>query len=66
MANCKSLSAVRAAAGKAGADARWRDVERKPPTVKVRIYSADAARLKAMPGSIADAVRTLLTAHLKI
>ena len=53
------ISRVRAAAGRAGAAARWAGVERRETTL-VRIYSDDAARLKAMPGSIADAVRRLV------
>ena len=60
MATRKSkLSRVRSAAGRAGAIARWADVEREP-TVQVRVYEADAERLKARPGTVAENVRKLL------
>lgn len=55
------LHRVRSAAGKAGAAARWDGVEREQ-TVQVRVYAADAARLKAMPGTVAEAVHALLGA----
>ena len=58
--NPSTLSRVRAAAGRAGAVARWAGVEREP-TVKVRVYASDAERIKAMPGTSAEAVRALLT-----
>lgn len=58
--NKKHLSAVRAAAGRAGAAARW-DAAPREPTVQVRVYASDAARIKAMPGTTAQAVRALLT-----
>lgn len=60
MPNAKHISRVRAAAGRAGAAARWAGVEREP-TVKVRVYTSDAERIKAMPGTSAEAVRALLT-----
>ena len=53
------LSKVRAAAGRAGAAARWAGVDRKP-TKKVRIYADDADRLRAMPGTMAEAVHRIL------
>ena len=53
------LSKVRSAAGKAGAEARWAGVDRKP-TEKVRIYADDADRLRAMPGTMAEAVHRIL------
>ena len=53
------LSRIRSAAGRAGAAARWDGVEREP-TVQVRVYAHDAAILKKRPGSIADAVRSLI------
>lgn len=58
--NPSTLSRVRAAAGRAGAAARWAGVEHEP-TVKVRVYASDAARIKAIGGTTAQAVRTLLT-----
>lgn len=65
MARRSKLSRVRAAAGKAGAAARWANVEREP-TVKVRVYASDAERIKQMPGTSAEAIRALLTAHAAI
>ncbi|MBQ5795809.1 MAG: hypothetical protein IIW14_07450 [Kiritimatiellae bacterium] len=59
MPNRSQLSQVRAAAGRAGAAARWAGVERKP-TEKVRIYAEDADRLRAMPGTMAEAVHRIL------
>ena len=56
-----NLSRVRSAAGKAGAAARWDGVERVRP-VQVRVYAADAERLKEMPGTSADAIHALLEA----
>lgn len=56
-----NLSRVRSAAGKAGAAARWNGVERVK-TVQVRAYAADAARIKQMPGTSADAIHALLKA----
>ncbi len=53
------LSKVRAAAGRAGAAARWAGVDRKE-TEKVRIYAEDADRLRAMPGTMAEAVHRIL------
>lgn len=53
------LSRIRSVAGRAGAAARWDGVEREP-TVQVRVYASDAAILKKRPGSIADAVRSLI------
>ena len=58
--NPSTLSRVRAAAGRAGAAARWAGVEREP-TVKVRVYVSDVAAIKAIGGTTAQAVRTLLT-----
>ncbi len=55
------LSRVRSAAGKAGAAARWDGVERVK-TVQVRAYAADAARIKQMPGTTAEAIHALLEA----
>lgn len=60
MARASKLSRVRAAAGRAGAVARWAGVEREP-TVKLRVYVSDAERIKALGGTAAQAVRTLLT-----
>lgn len=60
MPNCSDIHRVRAAAGRAGAAARWAGVEREP-TVKVRVYASDAVRIKAIGGTTAQAVRTLLT-----
>ena len=57
--NRKQLSRVRSAAGKAGAVARWDGVERVQ-TVQVRVYAADAARLREMPGTTAEAIHALL------
>lgn len=56
-----NLSRVRSAAGKAGAAARWDGVERVR-TVQVRVYAADAARLRQTPGTTAEAVHALLEA----
>lgn len=56
------ISAIRAKAGKAGAAARWAGVEREQ-TVKIRVYASDAMRLKRMPGTSAQAVRSLLAAR---
>lgn len=53
------LSKVRAAAGRKGAAARWAGVRREP-TEKIRVYVSDAARLRAMPGTIAEAVHRIL------
>lgn len=63
-AKTQKLSAIRAAAGRAGAAARWAGVEREP-TTQVRVFASDAARIKAMPGTSAEAVRRLLTAAAK-
>lgn len=52
------LSRVRSAAGKAGAKARWANVEREP-TVQVRVYASDAEWLRAQGGTLAEAVRRL-------
>lgn len=52
------LHRIRAAAGRAGGVARWAGVEREK-TVQVRVYASDAERLKAMPGTVAQAVRRL-------
>ena len=49
---------IRVAAGRAGGVARWAGVEREK-TVQVRVYASDAERLKAMPGTVAQAVRRL-------
>lgn len=57
-----NLSRVRSAAGRAGATSRWQGVERKP-TSTVRVYDADAAALRAMPGTVADVVHGLLTSR---
>lgn len=59
--NRKQLSRIRSAAGKAGAVARWDGVERVQ-TVQVRVYAADAARIRQMPGTSADAIHALLEA----
>lgn len=56
------LSRVRSAAGRAGAASRWQGVERKP-TSTVRVYAADAAALRAMPGKPADIIHGLLTSR---
>lgn len=53
------LSSARAEAGRKGAAARWAGVERKP-TEKIRVYEADADRLRAMPGTMAEAVHRIL------
>lgn len=53
------LSRVRAAAGRAGAEARWAGVDRCQTTL-VRVYVADAARLRAQPGTVAEAVHRLM------
>ncbi len=55
----KSLSKVRAAAGRLGGKARWAGVERKP-TEKIRVYSEDADRLRAMPGTMPEALHAVL------
>ena len=52
------LSRVRSAAGRAGAKARWANVEREP-TVQVRVYTSDAEWLRAQGMTIAEAVRRL-------
>ena len=59
MPNRSKLSKVRAAAGRKGAAARWAGVDREP-TEKVRVFSSDAARLRAMPGTMAEAVHRIL------
>ena len=56
-----SLSDVRAAAGRAGAVARWSGAAREK-TVQVRVYERDAAALKQRARTTAEAVRGLLTA----
>lgn len=56
------LSRVRSAAGRAGAASRWQGVERRP-TCTVRVYAADAAALRAMPGKPADIIHGLLTSR---
>ena len=61
ISKARHLARVRSAAGKAGAAARWGGVERVK-TVQVRAYAADAARLREMPGTSADAIRALLGA----
>lgn len=53
------LALVRAAAGRAGAAARWAGVERRQ-TTNVRIYREDAETIRAMPGTMAEAVRRLV------
>ena len=55
------ISRVRAIAGRKGGVARWQGIEREP-TVKVRVYASDAARLKQRGKTIARAVRALLEA----
>ena len=55
----KNLSKLRAAAGRKGAASRWAGVERKP-TEKIRVYTEDADRLRAMPGTMPEALHTLL------
>lgn len=60
MPTARHISLIRAEAGRKGASARWAGVEREP-TVKVRVYMSDAERIKAMPGTSAEAVRALLT-----
>ena len=54
-----NLSKVRAAAGRAGAAARWAGVERKP-TEKIRVYTEDADRLRAMPGTMTEALHAMM------
>ena len=61
----RHIHRVRAAAGKAGAAARWANVDREP-TVKIRVFTSDAARIKSMPGTSAQAVHALLTEHAAI
>ena len=56
------ISRVRAEAGRAGAAARWGNTPREP-TVKIRVFATDAARIKQRPGTSAQVVRSLLTAH---
>lgn len=56
------IARVRSAAGRAGAASRWQGVERRP-TSTVRVYTADAAALRAMPGTVADVVHGLLTSR---
>lgn len=56
----KNIHRIRAAAGRKGAAARWAGVERKE-TTKVRIYADDADRLRAMPGTMAEAVHRLMS-----
>ena len=51
------LSRVRAAAGRAGAAARWQGERER--TTMVRVYAEDAAWLKSQPGTIAEVVRRL-------
>jgi len=58
----KHIHNIRAEAGRKGAAARWAGVEREQ-TVKIRVYASDAVRLKGMPGTSAQAVRSLLTAR---
>ena len=58
MRTSENLHRVRSAAGRAGAKARWANVEREP-TVQVRVYAADAEWLRAQGGTIAEAVRRL-------
>lgn len=53
------IFAVRSAAGRAGAAARWDGVERVQ-TVQVRAYAADAERIRQMPGTSAEAIHALL------
>ena len=60
----KNLSKVRAAAGRKGAASRWAGVERKP-TEKIRVYTEDADRLRAMPGTMAEAVHKILGGRKK-
>ena len=54
----QDIHRVRSAAGRAGAKARWANVEREH-TVQVRVYAADAEWLRAQGGTIAEAVRRL-------
>ena len=54
----QDIHRVRSAAGRAGAKARWANVEREP-TVLVRVYASDAEWLRAQGGTIAEAVRRL-------
>lgn len=58
MRTSENLHRVRSAAGRAGAKARWANVEREP-TVQVRVYASDAEWLRAQGGTIAEAVRRL-------
>lgn len=62
----RHIRRVRAAAGRAGAAARWANAPDREPTVKIRVYASDAERIKQMPGTSAEAVRALLTAHTAI
>jgi len=59
MQNRPNLSRVRSAAGRAGGIARWQGVEREPTTL-IRVYVSDAERIRAMPGTSAQALRSLL------
>ena len=52
------VHAVRAWAGKRGADSRWG--KRREKTVTVKVYEKDADELAAMGGTRADALRRVL------
>ena len=56
MKNQQELSAVRATAGRAGAAARWGDREK---THMVRVFQSDAAWLRTLAPTQAQAVRRL-------
>ena len=58
MKTSAKLSRVRSAAGRAGAKARWANVEREH-TVQVRVYQDDAEWLRTQGRTIAEAVRQL-------
>lgn len=60
MPNRADIHRVRAAAGRAGAIARWANARREP-TVQVRVFEADAEWLKVQDGTIAENVRRLRT-----
>lgn len=59
MGRRSKLSRLRSAAGRAGAEARWKGVDRCQTTL-VRVYASDAEKLKAQPGTVAEAVHRLM------
>lgn len=56
------ISALRAAAGRKGAEARWKGHTRQP-TELVRIYKADAETLRGRASTMAAAIHMLLDPH---